>query len=315
MSIKFHIAQFPMKHKNNKPAKTSITFFSIFLIISIISLSISIIGTRILFPNKPTLHPLTSLTIPEIASIYLPGPYEAATVESSVLGDETIDPNDIVLYINNERIKHGAPPLRINKTLALAAQKRADVILKYQNFAHIDPYEHIQLDTVLPMVHYPFRYASENIGMGDNSAAAFVGGFMSSPSHKANLLNPQLQETGVALVTGAYKQYWVNIAVQLFAIPVTREQYLGYKAEDTENYKRLLNDIEQQLALTDDRLQNAVTDKDYYEGWQKILLRQREILTTLYNTMEAEQPLVKNLISLMREYNVNWTRIPKQAKG
>lgn len=304
-----------MKRKKIKHPKNTVSFFSFFAILSIIGFAIGIIGTKLIFPKKPSLHPLVSLTIPEISSIYLPGPYEAATVESSVLGDETIDPNDIVLYINNERIKTGAPPLRINKTLAYAAQKRADVILKYQNFAHIDPYEHIQLDTVLPMVSYPFRFASENIGMGDNSAAAFVNGFMSSPSHKANLLNPELQETGVALVTGAYKQYWVNIAVQLFAIPATPAQYLGYKEEDKENYRRMLSDIEKQLSLTNDRLQNNVSDRDYYEGWQKILLRQREILTTLYNTMEAEQPLVKNLISLMKEYNINWTLTPKQPKS
>ena len=35
------------------------------------------------------------------------------------------------------------------KRFARAAQMRADVILKYQNFPHQDPYEHIQLDSRL----------------------------------------------------------------------------------------------------------------------------------------------------------------------
>jgi uncharacterized protein YkwD len=298
--------------RNKRTKKTKIHFFNAFVVLACIAFAVVLLGVKFLYPKPFTLHTLALLPVPEAPpTVYLPGPYEAATITSPVLGAETIDPNDIVLYINNERMKTGAPPLRINKTLALAAQKRADVILKYQNFSHQDPYEHIQLDTVLPMMKYPFRYASENIGMGDSSAMAFVGGFMSSPSHKANLLNPDLQETGVALVTGPYKQYYVNIAVQLFAIPATSEQYLGYKKEDAEQYKQLISDIEKQILLTQDRLANHVGDPEYYEGWQKILIRQKQILVTLYGTIQENQPFVKNLVTLIREYNINWNRVPK----
>jgi len=134
---------------------------------------------------------------------------------------------------------------------------------------------------------------------------------MSSSRHKANLLNPDLQETGVAIVTGAYKEYWVNIAVQIFAIPTTQEKYLGYRKEDIEEYKTLLNDIESQLLLTKNRLDYSVEDQEYYEGWQKILIRQKEIVTTLYNTMLKDQPFVNNLVTLIGEYNTNWNLVPK----
>jgi len=284
-----------------------------YLLLSIIAFFVTIAGIKILFPtSRTTLHPLAMLRIPkETPAIYLPGPYEAPIITSPVLGAQTIDPNDIVLYINNERMKVGSPPLRINATLTKAAQMRANVILKHQNFSHQDPYEHIQLDTVLPMVNYPFRYASENIGMGDDSARAFVGGFMSSPPHKENLLNPELQETGVAIVTGAYKQYWVNIAVQIFAIPSTQEQYLGYTKEDESQYQQAIKDLENQLAVTQDRLTNHIGDQEYYDGWQKVLIRQHQILVTLYDTMQQNHPFVKNLISLIQEYNANWNRVPK----
>jgi hypothetical protein len=274
-----------MKRKNQKIHKT--LFFRTYILLSVFALFITVIGSRLLFAKPTTLHTLAMIRVPsEISTIYLPGPYEAAEIASPVLGAETINPGDIVLYINNERMKTGAPPLQ-------------------------DPNEHIQLDTVLPIVNYPFRYASENIGMGDSSARAFVGGFMSSPSHKANLLNPDLLETGVALVTGPYKQYYVNIVVQLFAIPATREQYLGYRREDVSGYKKLIDDLNQQLLLTQDRITNHIGDEAYYEGWQKVLIRQHEILVTVYNTMKENQPLVKNLISLIQEYNKNWSLVPK----
>lgn len=304
-----------MKRKTHKWRSTpTISFAKSFIILSILGFFVLGMGMHVLFPRQQTLHTLAALPIPQSTpEIYLPGPYEAATIESPILGADTIEPRDVITYINNERMKVGSPPLRTNKLLSLAAQKRADVILKYQNFSHHDPHEHIQLDTVLPMVSYPFRFASENIGMGDSSAYGFVNGFMSSPSHKANLLNPELEETGVAIVTGAYQQYYVNIAVQLFAIPATKEQYLGYTQEDKENYKQLLDDIEEQLALTRDRLSNGVSDAEYYEGWQKILIRQKEILTLLYATTLKNQPLVKDLVSLIGEYNTNWKLVPKSG--
>lgn len=289
-------------------------FFTTYVILAITTLCISFFGIRLLYPTPVTLHPLARLTIPSrLATVYLPGPYEAAYIESPVLGAETIDPDDIITYINNERMKRGAPPLVKNALLTKAAQMRANVILKYQNFSHQDPHEHIQLDTVLPMVNYPFIYASENIGMGNNSAEDFVNGFMSSASHRANLLNPELQETGVALVSGQYKQYWVNIVVQIFAIPTTEDNYLGYTTNDVNQYKNLLADVNQQLALTRDRLSNHIGNMEYYEGWQKILIRQQEILTELYDTTLNRQPFVKNIISLMSEYNQNWNLVPKQS--
>jgi uncharacterized protein YkwD len=287
------------------------TFFRFYVLLAVIILGVTLFGIRTLFQKPVTLHTLAALPVPTTPSLYLPGPYETRTIESPVLGAETIDPRDIITYINEERMKQGAPPLRENKTLTLAAQMRANVIMKYQNFDHQDPYEHIQLDTVLPIVKYPFIYASENIGMGENSARGFVNGFMSSVHHRDNLLNPELQETGVAIASGPYKQYYVNIVVQLFAIPTTQERYLGYRKEDIGTYKQMLGDIEKQIALTKDMLDNHIGDQEYYEGWQKILIRQKEILSTLYNTMMDEQPFVKNLVAMINEYNTNWTLVPK----
>jgi hypothetical protein len=286
-------------------------FFQIYLILTFVAFGLLFIGTGFLFPKKITLHTLAALPVPKEPILYYPGVYKTTPIFSLVLGAETINPRDIITYINNERMNRGAPPLRENKTLAMAAQMRANVILKYQNFAHQDPYEHIQLDTVLPLVNYPFIYASENIGMGDNSAKAFVNGFMSSTRHRTNLLNPELEETGVALVTGAYGQYWVNIAVQIFAIPTTREKYLGYRKEDIGMYQEILKDLENQIALTREKIENKIGDEEYYDSWQRVLIRQREIVTILVNTMRKEQPFVKSLIALIGEYNDNWKRVPK----
>lgn len=262
------------------------------------------------FKDYQALKPLSQLHVPEAPKLIFPGTYESPQKESNVLGSEPIEPRDIITYINEERMKRGARPLRVSETLMKAAKMRAETIMKHQNFSHHDPYDGIQLDTVLPLLSYPFSWASENIGMGDSTARAFVSGFMNSPSHRANLLNPDLVETGVAVATGPYKQYYVNLAVQLFAIPVDRTTFLGYTEKDVEEYRALLTKIGKQLEITKKLKEKNPEDAQYYEDWQQILIRQQEIIATLSYTMGQDKPLSKELIAMIREYNSNWASVP-----
>lgn len=257
-----------------------------------------------------TLQPLASLSIPQLATVELSGPYQSEQPPSDVLGSEIVDPRDIITYINEERMKRAARPLRVSDVLTKAAQMRANTIMKHQNFSHQDPFEGIQLDTVLPLLGYPFSWASENIGMGDSTARAFVTGFMNSPSHRANLLNPQLVETGVAVSSGPYQQYYVNIAVQLFAIPVDRSTFLGYTEKDVDEYKELLDEIGKQLDLTKKLRESDPDQAAYYERWQQLLIRQQEIIATLSHTMAEEKPFARELIAMIKEYNGNWASVP-----
>ena len=297
--------------KRNIKGKTRFNprWFGLFTLMGIFLFLAGFIYVRT--PKASDLHPLTYLTVPEGSTISSPDPYVShEPLNGNVLGAETVDPKDIITYINEERMKRGARPLRISNTLMKAAQMRADTIMKYQNFSHQDPYAGIQLDTVLPLLHYSFSWASENIGMGDSTARAFVTGFMNSPSHRANLLNPELVETGAATATGPYKQYYVTIAVQIFAIPVDRSTFLGYTEKDVEEYKQLLVDLGKQLDTTKQLMKSDPDHKDYYERWQYLLIRQQEIIATLSHTMAEEKPFAREMISMIKEYNGNWASVP-----
>jgi hypothetical protein len=136
---------------------------------------------------------------------------------------------------------------------------------------------------------------------------------MNSTSHRINLLNPRLVETGTAIVTGPYKQYYVNIAVQIFSIPTNRDSYMGYTKKDIEEYGNLITQVDKQLALTRSYLARDTDQKAYYQGWETILLRQQQILTTLYSSMTKEQPMVQSLVKLIEEYNANWSRVPSST--
>ena len=179
---------------NKKHQWSWFIFISIFIF--------STIGFLTLETKRLQFIPLSPIPIPNsITTTYLPGPLQLPTYIASVLGTQTIEPTDIVTYVNKERTLRGTHPLRISPLLMNAAQMRADVILRYQNFSHQDPNENIELLTVLPSVGYHFRYASENIGMGGLSGEDFVHGFMNSTAHRENLLNPSLSDTGVGIAT------------------------------------------------------------------------------------------------------------------
>lgn len=298
-----------MPKKNRKhPEPTMSATLRLIIVFAVILSSFS---TFLSIPSpKHTLKPLAYLSVPSEGITILPDPLVAPTVTSSVLGAETIDPRDIVTYVNEERMKRGIRPLRVNTTLMKAAEMRANVILKHQNFSHQDPYEKIQLDTVLPLLKYPYKYASENIGMGDSSGRAFVTGFMNSPSHRANLLDPRLAETGVAIVTGPYKQYYVNIAVHLFAEPWDTAAFAGYTERDEEEYKKLLVDIGKQLTETKTMKIKDPANSEFYDRWERLLIRQQEIISNLSHAVQNDQAYGRQMIALIKEYNGNWASVP-----
>lgn len=273
--------------------------FTAFLFIAVFSF----VPFYSLFVYSRSSGPLDALSVPKVSRLYLPSPLEFPSLSTSILGAQVIDPADIVKYVNIEREKTGAKPLRITPTLSQAAKRRAEVILKYQNFSHQDPFENIELGTVLPQSGYHYSWASENIGMGGVSGEDFVSGFMHSYYHKINLLDPKLVDTGVAVVSGPYKQYYVNIAVQLFAVPAGEDEYRGYTRTQAEQYRKYLASVEAKLNPFGRYLNKLAGNPDYSEVQYAAFRRQKEILETVYGKMKNNLPLDNVDVVLVSEYN------------
>lgn len=256
--------------------------------------------TQISLANK-----VAYLKVPALRKFNLPEPLEIFPLSTTILGAETFEAKDIVMYVNIEREKRGAVPLKINPLLMEASKMRARVILEYQHFAHDDPYEGITAQSALNQLGYHYSYGSENIGMGPDSAQGFVNGFMNSTAHRENLLNPELLETGVAMVTGPYKEYYVNIVVQIFGTPANREEYLGYKKDDLEKYKNLIALYDGQLNPVFWTVNRILLNKEYSDERYALLKRQKEILTSIYSRMRDEKPLSESDLVLISEFNQN----------
>ncbi|MGH8231143.1 MAG: CAP domain-containing protein [Steroidobacteraceae bacterium] len=110
-----------------------------------------------------------------------------------------------------------APALRPNELLRRAAQRHALDMLAHDFFAHEGSDGSTPAQRVASS-GYRYRVVGENLASGPQSAAEAVAGWLSSPGHCENIMDPRFAESGVAFATnsrGAPRIVWV----QEFAAP------------------------------------------------------------------------------------------------
>lgn len=108
---------------------------------------------------------------------------------------------EMLARVNAERKKAGAPPLRSNSRLDLAAQRHAEDMLARSYFAHGSP-EKKTVRERATAADYDWRLIGENIAEGQLSIDEVMETWMNSPGHRKNILNPDFRELGVGLALG-----------------------------------------------------------------------------------------------------------------
>ena len=104
--------------------------------------------------------------------------------------------DQVVSLTNNFRRQNGLSALTANPLLNAAAQTQS------QNMALQDYFDHTAPDGSTPgqrvtAAGYQWSRVAENIGAGYNTADAVVQGWINSPGHRANMLDPNVTEIGV----------------------------------------------------------------------------------------------------------------------
>jgi uncharacterized protein YkwD len=116
--------------------------------------------------------------------------------------------NEILLLVNQERAKVGAKPLAMNETLRSMARYKSNDMLQYDYFDHTSP-SIGGLSSLAKKFSYSYTALGENIWMSKSSssdylrqnttAAKIMNGWMNSPGHKANILNPAFGRIGIGV--------------------------------------------------------------------------------------------------------------------
>lgn len=128
---------------------------------------------------------------------------------------EQITPAAIVYHANLARAKLGLQTLKTDKRLALAAQSKAEDMVKLGYFAHESPTGMDAL-ALLTKAGYPARYAAENLAVHFTDASDVQTGWMTSPSHRSNIVDPRYEDVGVGVAPGRFEHRNTVFVVELF---------------------------------------------------------------------------------------------------
>ncbi|MBN1664939.1 MAG: hypothetical protein JW943_15175 [Deltaproteobacteria bacterium] len=160
-----------------------------------------------------------------VAGLYLSGRLKTSRVkdiEGNVvrLADiqETITTGGVIEDTNAERQAEGLHDLTENELLNRIAEERARDLLDKQYFAHVSPTGE-QATDIARKVGYPYKMIAENLAGGNfPTSKKMVDGWMQSPGHRKNILDPDVKEIGVAILKGKMHGQNTTIGVQIFGL-------------------------------------------------------------------------------------------------
>lgn len=162
-----------------------------------------------------------------------------------------ISTSDLLKYTNEERKLNGLGELTLNTSLSKGAEEKAADMFKNDYWAHVSP-DGREPWYFFNKVGYDYSFAGENLAKNFNDSKGVVRAWMNSPSHRENLLNPNYNEIGFAVVNGELQGYKTTLVVQFFGVqrgvavaqqPAVFEEKQASKVEGVSNKTPELNSI------------------------------------------------------------------------
>lgn len=132
-----------------------------------------------------------------------------------------LDPVIVLKWTNQYRADNNLPELKANDILARAARNKTDDMFKNQYFEHVSP-GGVTPAQVVTAAGYKYKITGENLALGDfKDEKDLVDAWMASPGHRANILNTEYTEIGIATGLNNFEdrgKTW--LAVQEFGKPL-----------------------------------------------------------------------------------------------
>jgi len=119
---------------------------------------------------------------------------------------------------NEERVLSGRDSLRISPQLNEAALMKAEDMVKNDYFSHWSP-EGKSPWHWISLAGYDYQYAGENLAIGFFDATEVHRALVNSPTHKENIVSPDYEEMGIAVVEKDFGGRSSFLVVQMFGTP------------------------------------------------------------------------------------------------
>jgi hypothetical protein len=130
----------------------------------------------------------------------------------------TVLPAVLVDLTNNARVSSNTQTLTRNTVLDNAARMKAEDMVAQGYFAHTSP-KGVTPWHWFDKAGYYFSYAGENLAINFTESADVENAWLASPTHKANILNNNFTEIGIATMDGIYQGRPTTYVVQMFGKP------------------------------------------------------------------------------------------------
>lgn len=210
---------------------------------------------------KPHIFREVAVSVILFASVFLLGSSFGTSMfmRKTVLGVQ-MSSGVLVDLTNENRLADNQPALVRNDKLDRAASLKVDDMIAKQYFSHDSP------DGVTPWywfrkVGYKFLYAGENLAVNFTEAGDVTDAWMRSPLHRANIMNVQFREIGLAIEEGQYDGHPTLYVVQLFGTPA-----YGATVSETKGDASLVKVIEPKETVT--TVEISTTTKGEVKGEQ-----------------------------------------------
>lgn len=130
----------------------------------------------------------------------------------------TVLPAVLVDLTNDARTSNNGKALIRNPVLDNAARLKAENMASLGYFAHTSP-QGLTPWYWFNQAGYTFTYAGENLAIDFTESVDVENAWLASPTHKANILNNNFTEIGIATVDAVYQGRPTTYVVQMFGKP------------------------------------------------------------------------------------------------
>src|SRR3989344_5978804 len=257
--------------------------------------------TKINTPTK-TNGELAVTTAKTETIVVAPGPLRITQEGSVVASPQTLTKEGVFSYTNSARAQNGAlPALTYNETLERSAQLKLADMFNRQYFEHVSPIGDGPSD-LAKTVGYAYVVVGENLALGNfENNAKLVDAWMASPGHRANILNAQYQEIGIAVGKGMYEGRETWLAVQSFGKPLSSCPTINTATKTTiDNNNSQIAFLKNELDIKKALLESTPP----YNPSYNVVVGEYNALVPIYNALvEATRILIAQYNAEVQAFN------------
>src|SRR3989344_7502952 len=143
--------------------------------------------------------------------------YSISLIRPDILGvSYSVSESELLILVNKERGERGLAPLTLNPQLSDAARRKAADMLERNYWAHFAPDGSTSPWGFIRAAGYNYVNAGENLARGFADSSSTVNAWMSSETHRDNILASKYNDIGFAIVPGTLTGEETVLIVEIF---------------------------------------------------------------------------------------------------